>query len=65
MLSPVESDYTTQDVINLAQWLIAENTYYTNYIHSAMYQTQVELTAKLHETQQRNEHLAAEPRGVV
>ncbi|POX97153.1 hypothetical protein C3469_24360 [Mycobacterium kansasii] len=46
------------DVIDLAQWLIAENGYYTNCIHSAWYQNQTELTAKLHEAQERNERLA-------
>lgn len=59
MTSAVESDDSKQDVINLAQWLIAETTYYTNYIHAAMYQKQMELTAKLHDTQQSNEHLVA------
>ena len=59
MLSGIASDYTKQDVIKLAQWLIAENAYYTNYVHSAMDHKQKELTAKLREAQEPNEHLAA------
>ncbi|ORV80861.1 hypothetical protein AWC11_27785 [Mycobacterium interjectum] len=59
MLSGIASDYTKQDVIKLAQWLIAENAYFTTYVHSAMYHKQEELTAHLREAQERNEHLAA------
>lgn len=59
MPTGIPESYTRDDVINLAQWLIAEKTHYTNYIHSANYQKQMELTAKLHEAQDRNEHLAA------
>ncbi len=36
MLCGIASDYTKQDVIKPAQWLIAENAHYTNYVHSAM-----------------------------
>jgi predicted nuclease with TOPRIM domain len=50
MLTGVPNDYTTQDVIKLAQWLIAQNTH-------LMYREQNELTAKLQESQERNEHL--------
>ncbi len=32
MLSSIASDYTKQDVIKLAQWLIAENACHTNYV---------------------------------
>jgi hypothetical protein len=59
MLTGVPIDYTKQDVINLAQWLVAENAFYTNYIHAAMYQKQMELTAKLREVRDRNEQLVS------
>jgi Mg2+ and Co2+ transporter CorA len=59
MLSGIASDYTKQDVIKLAQWLIAENACHTNHVHSAMYHKQKELTAELREAQERNEHLVA------
>ena len=58
MPAGIPESYTSDDVVNLAQWLIAEKTPYTNYIHSGMYQKQMVLTAKLHEAQDRNEHLA-------
>ncbi len=50
---------TTDELINTAQWLIAENTYYTNYIHAAMYGKQMELVAQLHEAGEQNDRLAA------
>ena len=53
MSTGVPDNYTKHDVINLAQWLIGEKTHYTNYIDSAMYQKQMELTAKLREAQDR------------
>ncbi len=59
MLPDIANDHTTQDVIDLAQWLIAENAFYTNYIHSEMYRKQMELTAELREAQEHNEYLAA------
>ena len=51
--------YTTNELINVAQWLFAENIYYANRFHAAMYRKQMELVAQLHETRQHTEHLAA------
>ncbi len=51
--------YSTDEPINVAQWLIAENTHYTNYIHAAMYRKQMELVARLHQAREHNERLAA------
>jgi hypothetical protein len=59
MLGDIANRYTTQELINMAQWLIAENTHYTNYIHAAMYRKQMELVAQLHQTHEDNEHLAS------
>jgi len=59
MLGDIANRYTTQELINMAQWLIAENTHYTNYIHAAMYRKQMELVAQLHQTHEDNDHLAS------
>ncbi len=56
---PELNDQSTPEAISLAQWLIAESAFYTNYIHSAMYRRQMELTAELQEAQEHNERLAA------
>lgn len=48
---------TPQEVIDVAQWLIAENAFYTNYIHAGMYETQMKIVAELRAVQERNEQL--------
>lgn len=52
MPSDIPDDYTRQDVINLAQWLIAENTH-------LMSRKQIELTARLQDAQERNDDLVS------
>ncbi|TXI57972.1 hypothetical protein [Mycolicibacter arupensis] len=60
MPTSIPADFTKDDVVNPAQWLIAENGYYADYLGSAMYQKQMELTAELHQVRERNEHLTTE-----
>jgi hypothetical protein len=50
---------TTDELINLAQWLFAENSYYANHFRAEMYRKHMELVAQLHEARQHTEHLAA------
>lgn len=50
--------YTKHDVISVAQWLMAEDAYDNNWIHSAMYEKQSELTAKLRDAREWNGYLA-------
>jgi hypothetical protein len=59
MLNDTANDYIAQQKIEMARWLIAENTFHTNYVRAAMHRKQMDLTAQLHEAQQNCEHLAA------
>jgi hypothetical protein len=59
MLNHTANDYTAQQQIDLARWLIAENTFSTNYVHAVMYRKQMQLNAELHEALENCEHLAA------
>jgi hypothetical protein len=49
MSDQIPHDYSKQDVIDLANWLMAENAYFNNWIHSAMYEKQTELIGQLHD----------------
>jgi len=59
MMGEAANDCTAQQLIDVAQWLIAEKTFHTNYIHASMYRKQMELTSQLCEAQKHSEHLAA------
>jgi hypothetical protein len=58
MSEQIPHDYSKQDVINLANWLMAEDAYFNNWIHSAMYEKQTELTGQLHDAREWNDYLA-------
>src|ERR1700694_3923651 len=49
--------YSKQDVIDLGNWLMAEDAYFNNWIRSAMYEKQTELTGQLHDARAWNEYL--------
>jgi hypothetical protein len=59
MLNDTATGCSAQQKVDLARWLIAENTFYTNYVRAAMYRKEMELSARLHEAQQDCERLAA------
>ena len=58
MSDQIPHDYSKQDVIDLANWLMAENAYFNNWIHSAMYEKQTELIGQLHDAREWNDYLA-------
>jgi hypothetical protein len=58
MSEQIPHDYSKQDVIDLANWLMAEDAYFNNWIHSAMYEKQTELTGQLHDAREWNDYLA-------
>ena len=58
MSEQIPHDYSKQDVINLANWLMAEDTYLNNWIHSAMYEKQTELIGQLDDAREWNDYLA-------
>jgi hypothetical protein len=57
MSDQIPHDYSKQDVIDWANWLMAEDAYFNNWIRSAMYEKQTELIGQLDDAREWNDYL--------
>ncbi len=58
MTGDISNKDATDNLIDVARWLIAENAHHANHIHVGMRRKQMELVAQLHDAREHNERLS-------